>query len=95
MKNNTLPTGEKEEWKSTRTRIISEMLYNPDKYGIYPTTKCFNELDKAVAELVSQARKEYFEKGFELGRLSYRGGNTIEEEESREKLMEEWEGLVG
>lgn len=28
-----------------RTRIISEMLDNPDKYGIYPTTECFKQLD--------------------------------------------------
>ena len=35
-----------EEFVIERTRIISEMLDNPDKYGIYPTTKCFQELDK-------------------------------------------------
>lgn len=35
----------KEEFITERTRIISEMLDNPDEYGIYPTTKCFNDLD--------------------------------------------------
>ncbi len=35
-----------EEFVTERTRIISEMLDNPDEYGIYPTTKCYEELDK-------------------------------------------------
>ncbi len=35
----------KEVWIKERTKIMSEMLDNPDKYGIYPTGKCFNELD--------------------------------------------------
>ena len=35
----------KEQFIIERTRIISEMLDNPNSYGIYPTTKCFNELD--------------------------------------------------
>jgi len=37
---------DKKEFQTERTRIISEMLDNPDKYGIYPTTKCFNKLDE-------------------------------------------------
>lgn len=41
----------KEEFISARTRIISNMLDNPDEYGIYPTTKCFNELDALYDEL--------------------------------------------
>ena len=40
----------KEEFISARTRIISNMLDNPDEYGIYPTTKCFNELDALYDE---------------------------------------------
>ncbi len=35
----------KETFITERTRIISEMLDNPDKYDIYPTTKCFGALD--------------------------------------------------
>ena len=35
-----------EEFVTERTRIISEMLDNPDEYGICPTTKCYEELDK-------------------------------------------------
>ena len=34
------------DFKTERTRIISEMLDNPDEHGIYPTTKCFKQLDK-------------------------------------------------
>jgi len=41
----------KDEFITERTRIISEMLDNPDKYGIYPTTKCFNALDKLFDEI--------------------------------------------
>jgi len=34
------------EFITERTRIISEMLDNPDDNGIYPTTKCFEQLDE-------------------------------------------------
>jgi hypothetical protein len=36
----------KEEFKIERTRIISKMFDNPDKYGIYSTTECFEQLDE-------------------------------------------------
>ena len=42
----------KAEFIVERTRIISEMLDNPDKFGIYPTTRCFNELDALFDRLV-------------------------------------------
>jgi len=41
----------KDEFITRRTRIISEMLDNPDKYGIYPTTKCFEALDALFDEI--------------------------------------------
>ncbi len=31
--------------------IISKMLDNPDKYGIYPTTKAYDELEDYVQEI--------------------------------------------
>ncbi len=37
-----------EDFKKTRTHIISRMLDNPDEYGIYPTTKCFKEIDEML-----------------------------------------------
>jgi hypothetical protein len=37
---------EKKEFQTERTRIISAMLDNPDEHGIYPTSKCFRELDE-------------------------------------------------
>lgn len=42
----------KEEFISERTRIISEMLDNPDELGIYPTTKCFEELDALFDKII-------------------------------------------
>jgi len=35
----------KTEFIIERTKIISEMLDNPDSYGIYGTTKCYARLD--------------------------------------------------
>ena len=43
----------REKFITERTRIISEMLDNPDKYGIYPTTKCFEQLDALFDELTA------------------------------------------
>lgn len=40
-----------EEFITKRTKIISEMLDNPDNIGIYPTTKCFEQLDKLFEEI--------------------------------------------
>lgn len=36
-------------------KIISEMLDNPDSSGIYPTTKCYDELEKLFARTPSPA----------------------------------------
>lgn len=33
------------EFQKERTEAISEMFDNPDKSGIYPTTKFFNRID--------------------------------------------------
>ncbi len=41
----------KDEFITERTRIISEMLDNPDEYGIYPTTKCFEALDNLFDQI--------------------------------------------
>ena len=50
-----------EEWRTKRTNIISKMLDNPDKYGIYPTTDCFNELDAEWHASREQTVKEVIE----------------------------------
>ena len=42
---------DKNEFIAKRTEIISRMLDNPDKYGIYPTTTCYAELDDLFDEL--------------------------------------------
>jgi hypothetical protein len=44
-----------EGYRGQICKIISEMLDNPDDCGIYPTTKCFNQLE----ELISQALKAH------------------------------------
>ena len=33
-------------------RIISEMLDNPNEYGIYPTTKCYEDLQAFIVKEV-------------------------------------------
>lgn len=43
----------KDEFQKERTRIISEMLDNPDEHGIFPTGRCFQELDKLYDLLAS------------------------------------------
>ena len=39
-----------EEFITERTRIISEMLDNPSQNEIYPTAKCFEQLDLLFKE---------------------------------------------
>ena len=46
----------KKEFITERTRIISEMLDNPDNYVIYPTTKCFKEFDKLFDKIIKQTK---------------------------------------
>lgn len=46
----------KEEFIKERTRIISQMLDNPNEYGIYPTTKCFKQLDKLFDQIVAEKK---------------------------------------
>lgn len=45
----------KEEFIAERTRIISEMLDNPSKNGIYPTTKCFEQLDALFDKIIERS----------------------------------------
>lgn len=47
----------KKDLRGQICRIISAMLDNPDKYGIYPTTKCYDELE----DLFSQQKQEIVE----------------------------------
>lgn len=48
-----------QEFQKRRTDIISRMLDNPDKYGIYPTTQCFIELDDLYFEIIAISRENY------------------------------------
>ena len=44
----------REKFITERTKIISEMLDSPDDHGIYPTSKCFEKLDKLYDRIVSE-----------------------------------------
>ena len=46
-----------EEFRTERTNIISRMLDNSDKYGIYPSSICFDELDKVYKKVVEDERE--------------------------------------
>ncbi len=39
------------EFQKARTEIISKMLDNPDKYGLYPTTECYEALDELYEKM--------------------------------------------
>ena len=62
----------KEEWGGWK--IVSNMLDNPNNYGIYPTGKCYQELydfvvaqkTKALSKQKEQYKKE-FKKWFKTG----------------------------
>ncbi|MCP3684605.1 MAG: hypothetical protein GY861_18210 [bacterium] len=45
--------------------IVSRMLDNPGKYGIYPTSKCYQELYEFVLEREKEARADEREKMIE------------------------------
>ncbi len=47
----------KDEFITERTKIISEMLDNPDKYGIYPTGRCFEKLDSLFNIITTENKK--------------------------------------
>jgi len=49
----------KNEFTTERTRIISEMLDNPDKYDIYPTTICYAQLDTLFDRIVTEENLSY------------------------------------
>lgn len=44
-----------EEWGAWK--FVSDMLDNPDKYGIYPTSKCYEQIHDFVVEQKDQAIK--------------------------------------
>ena len=46
-----------EEYRADVCRIISEMLDNPDNCGIYPTTKCFNDLLELIQQALTQHKQ--------------------------------------
>lgn len=73
----------KDEFITERTRIISEMLDNPDEYDIYPTTKCFKALDDLFDKIVAQQnlRDEL------IKFVIYREGNCWKPEEKVDEYL--------
>lgn len=47
-----------EKFKQKRYEIISKMLENPDDAGIFPTAKCYEELDNLFEEVKKEAEYE-------------------------------------
>ena len=41
--------------RSNVHKIIEQMLENPDKHGIYPTTMAYNKLEKLLREVRTEA----------------------------------------
>lgn len=41
-------------WVEDRTKIITNMLDNPNSVGIYPTTECYRALDGVASEFVNK-----------------------------------------
>lgn len=48
-----------EKYRKEVCEIISEMLDNPDEYGIYPTSKCYNRLISYISEVEKDAVKGF------------------------------------
>ena len=55
----------KDEFITKRTKIISEMLDNPNESEIYPTTKCFAELDDLFDTLTGCKEKSWAQENCE------------------------------
>lgn len=47
-----------EQIRDISFETISEMLDNPDSYGLYPTTKAFERIDREVLNLIAQERRK-------------------------------------
>ena len=52
----------KDEFVTERTKIISNMLDHPNKYGIFPTTKCFAAFDDLFDKLCVEFGQQPYDK---------------------------------
>ena len=58
----------KEEFINEKTRIISEMLDNPDEMGIYPTSECYNSLDELYDKIQRSHKGNYqYPSAYQIG----------------------------
>ena len=78
---------EKGEWGGWK--IVSHMLSNPDKHGIYPTSKCYEELYQFVVDQKEKERKsiieiiDKMERCNDIGNQSYSYNEALQELKKR------------
>lgn len=82
----------REEWGGWK--IVSDMLDNPDKDGIYPTSECYQKLYEFVVEQKEAARKHErlcFENGMQfVGHLQHRCPQCGEETQTKMSWLESY-----
>ncbi len=59
---------ESEEWGAWK--FVSDMLDNPNEYGIYPTSECYEKIHDFVVEAKTEAKIEVLEEVLEKERQS-------------------------
>ena len=71
---------------------ISEMLDNPDKYDIYPTTKCYGNLTSAILKIFEKYRLSEDETLKERLRLAVIGFHR--KKDDKWNLTKHWDDFV-
>jgi len=59
----------KRDYRGKICAIVSDMLDNPNEHGIYPTTKCYDALEKLVLEARADAIKDAQDAKINVGLL--------------------------
>jgi hypothetical protein len=65
-------------FQEARTRLTSEMLDNPDEYGIYQTTRFYAQLDSYFELALDKQRGEIVEEIEKTFDWKYRGIRQVE-----------------
>ena len=78
----------KKEWTKFRTKALSEMFDNPDIYGIYPTTKFYEKIDKYFEQAILKEKRE-IEKLYEKRLRDIKDLNKEYDQKLREETIEE------
>lgn len=78
----------KKEFETIRTNIISLMLDNPDKNGIYPTTKCFAEFDEVFDKITGNKKQSWAQQNVNEQKFRYMIQYLIKELIEEEEIDE-------